>query len=57
MTLRDLILRYRAKKNLTQQEMADKVGISRATIIKVESGETISPLFEQKIRLVIEEDS
>ena len=56
MDLKDRILRYRAKKGITQQEMADRVGVTRQTIAAAESGGTISAITETKIKMLIEED-
>lgn len=57
MTLKEKILRYRAKNGLTQQEFADKCGISRYTIIAAENNDKISAISETKIKLVIEEEA
>lgn len=51
-----LILKYRAKHNLTQQELADKIGISRNTLSKAENDEPVGQLSEAKIDLVVRED-
>lgn len=40
----------RAKKNLTQQELADAVGVTRATIIALEKG-SYNPSLELAFRL------
>ena len=47
-------LYYRAKKNLTQREMAELCGVDRTTIIKVESGKPVSKLTTIKIEIGIE---
>ena len=39
MNISDRILQYRAKNNLTQMEMAEKLGSSRELINKLENGE------------------
>ena len=38
MNISDRILQYRAKNNLTQMEMAEKLGSSRELINKLENG-------------------
>jgi len=35
---------YRKHKNMTQQELADKLGVSRVLITKIESGTHTPPL-------------
>lgn len=40
MNISDRILQYRAKNNLTQTEMAEKLGSSRELINKLENGKT-----------------
>ncbi len=56
MTLSELILRYRAKHGISQQEMADKLGVTRQTVATAENGERVSAVTETKIRMLIEED-
>ena len=48
------IINYRAKENVTQAELADKVGITREYLCNIETG-TVTPslVTEAKIRLVI----
>ena len=36
--LRDMIIKIRAKKNLSQDELAQLVGVSRSRIAQIESG-------------------
>lgn len=38
MNLKTRIKEFRAKENLTQKELADKVGIRRETIVHLENG-------------------
>ena len=38
---KDNLLRLRKLKNMTQEDIADKVGVSRQAVAKWESGETI----------------
>lgn len=40
MNISDRILQYRAKNNLTQFEMAEKLGSSRELVNKLENGKT-----------------
>ena len=47
------LLNYRATYNLTQQEVADKIGVSRDIIIKVESEKAIRPVNKQKVLIFI----
>jgi DNA-binding XRE family transcriptional regulator len=54
MTLSQEILNYRARERLTQQELADRVGIDRITLLNAENGRQVSRLTEAKIRLVID---
>ena len=52
---RDMI-NYRAKERITQEELADKCGLSRVYVSAIENGtNTPSPVTEAKIRLVIDE--
>lgn len=39
--MRNTIKVERARRNITQEELADKVGVSRQTIIAVESGKFV----------------
>lgn len=57
MTLQEKMLAYRAKHNLTQTELAFKVGVSLQTINCVENGvQKPSKLTQTKILMVIEGD-
>lgn len=49
--MRDLIRKTRKKKGLTQQELANKAGVSFSSLAKFEGGFTNKPYFEfvQKI--------
>ena len=56
MTLMEMMVRYRAKHDLTQKELADECKVSVVTVNAVERGlQTPSALTEAKIRLVVEE--
>lgn len=50
MTLDAFVKEYRVKHNLTQQEFADKSGISRATLIRIERGQGEHQLKPKLIR-------
>lgn len=57
MALQDEMVCYRAKYHLTQQELADRVGVSLQTINSVENGhQKPSKVTEAKIRLVIDKE-
>ena len=49
---KDNLLQLRKLKNMTQEDIADKVGVSRQAVAKWESGETIPDL--EKSRLLAE---
>ncbi len=53
-SLADACIYYRAKHHLAQEELAEKCGVSRATINKVESGKYVSKLTTLKIRIVVD---
>ena len=54
MKLGQEILMYRAKNNISQQEMAKRCKVTRQTIINIENGiQEPSKLTEAKIRLVL----
>lgn len=44
------ISELRAKKNMTQQELADEIGITRATVVALEKG-SYNPSLELAFRL------
>lgn len=55
MKLKDAVLTYRARNNMTQNDFAQKVGLSRSTIARFESGKyNPTPLTEAKIKIIIE---
>ena len=57
MELKDEILKYRAKHNLSLRDMAKKCGISTQTLCSVENGiQNPSKLTEGKIRILLEQD-
>lgn len=56
---------YRATHNLTQEDLAQKIGVSRQTVIAIENGKylpslglafTIAKLFKQPIEDIFYED-
>lgn len=58
MSLQEQMLEYRAKNKISQQELADRVGVTLQTINSVENGhQKPSKVTEAKIRLVIEKEN
>lgn len=56
-TLIQRMVNYRAKHNLSQGALAEKVGVSKQTINSIETGaQTPSKMTEAKINLVIENE-
>jgi DNA-binding XRE family transcriptional regulator len=56
-TLQDRMLQYRAKERISQQELADKCGVSKQTIYSIENGlQTPSKVTVTKIELVVGRD-
>ena len=54
-TLSNDILMYRAKNNISQQEMANRCRVTKQTIFNIEHGlQDPTKLTEAKVRLVIE---
>lgn len=49
MKLKDVIVKYRSEKLLTQEQIALEIGVSIGTIIKIEKGEKASMLVKAKI--------
>lgn len=49
MKLKDIMLKYRSDKVITQEQLAIEVGVSTSTIIKAEKGEKVSTLSKAKI--------
>lgn len=49
MKLKDIIIKYRSEKLLTQEQIALEIGVSIGTIIKIEKGEKASMLVKAKI--------
>lgn len=49
MKLKNALINYRSEKILTQEEVANQTGLSIATIIKAEKGESVSTLSKAKI--------
>jgi len=45
---------YRARNRLTQAEMAEKCGLERTIIWKIEKGKHVSALTEAKVLIVID---
>lgn len=57
MELSDLIVRYRAKHDLNQEEFAQRCGLTKQTIGAIESGlHGITKLTKAKIMMVLERD-
>lgn len=54
MDLRTKSLNFRAKNNLTQQELADKLQIGRELIIRIEQGKSVRPVNQRKMELYID---
>ena len=57
MSIKDEILQYRARENLSQLAFAERVGLSKGTIAGIEAGtQTPTPLTVTKIRLLINQE-
>ena len=54
--IREKMIRYRAKKDISQKELARRAGVSDRTINKVENGKTSTARTLMKIQMVIEEE-
>ncbi len=50
LTIRNKLFELREKKHITQQELADEVGVTRATVIAVEKG-SYNPSLELAFRV------
>lgn len=48
------VIYYRARHDLTQEEMGKRCGVDRTIIIDVEHDRPVSKLTEAKIRIVLE---
>ena len=55
MTLAERMLAYRAKNNLSQTDLAKKVGVCYVTICRVENDSVCSKMTKAKIERVINE--
>lgn len=54
MTLQERMVDYRAKERISQQELADRCGVSKQTIYSVENSlQTPSKVTTAKIELVV----
>ena len=54
MTLQERMIEYRAKNDITQRELAEKIGVSVQTINSVENGtQTPSKVTQAKIELLV----
>lgn len=54
MELQDRMIQYRARERMSQQEFADKCGVSKQTIYSIENGlQEPSKITVAKIELVI----
>ena len=51
-----LLLNYRARNNLTQEELAKKLGVHRLTLLDWEKGVRPRPVNEEKIRIILDTD-
>ncbi len=57
MTLQERMIEYRAKNDITQRELAEKIGVSVQTINSVENGtQTPSKITQAKIELLVGKD-
>ena len=57
MTLQERMIQYRAKHDISQRELAEKVGVSVQTINSVENGtQTPAKVTQAKIELVVGKD-
>lgn len=56
-TLARKILEFRAKKDITQPQLADLCGLSVPTIVNAENGRKIKQISEMKILVTIERES
>lgn len=61
--MKNKVKTYRAMKNMTQEQLADKLGVTRQTIIAIESGKyapslplafSIAKTFKTKIEEIFE---
>lgn len=57
MTLSERIIEYRAREDISQIEFAERVGVNRSTIVKIENGWAGSRLTEAKIERVLKGDA
>ena len=56
MEISEMLLTYRAKNNLTQEELAKKLGITQTWLCNLESGRyKASKVLEMKIKMLMEE--
>lgn len=54
MTLQERMIEYRAKNDITQRQLAEKIGVSVQTINSVENGtQTPSKITQAKIELLV----
>lgn len=56
MELREMMLNYRAKNAMSQDDLAKKVGVSRLTIWNAENGKSVSEVVERRIKMAIVEE-
>lgn len=57
MTLAERIIAYRAREDISQSELAARVGVGRDIIGRAENGRNVSRLTEAKIELVLSGDA
>lgn len=53
MTLRESVIMYRAKYNMTQKEFAAHAGIGTTTLVSLENGIKVSKVSEAKVKLAL----
>lgn len=58
-TLKQQIIRYRAKHNMSQRAFAIHAGISHATLVHIEKGSKrkMNKLTEEKIKIALEDET
>ena len=54
MSFKTLLLNYRVMNRLTQQELADKLGVHRITLLEWEKGFTPRRVNEMRARMIME---
>lgn len=49
MKMKDLVLNYRCQNEISQEEMANKLGVSIVTMVSIEKGKDVSFLTKSKV--------